>query len=97
MEKLQHAAAPILICTESCFFWREFPGILFVVGHANQVGPSAVLDHSRNRSSGRKQVIACVGGDPFVPLIFSGEGVQLQRVHREVQTVDVSPTLAAFL
>ena len=35
--------------------------------------------------------------DTFVPLIFAGAGVQPQRVHRQVQTVDVAPTLAAFL
>ena len=35
--------------------------------------------------------------DTFVPLIFAGAGVQPQRVHRAVHTVDVAPTLAAFL
>ena len=35
--------------------------------------------------------------DTFVPLIFAGAGVQPQRVRREVHTVDVAPTLSAFL
>ena len=35
--------------------------------------------------------------DTFVPLIFAGAGVHPRRVHREVQTVDVAPTLSAFL
>ena len=35
--------------------------------------------------------------DTFVPLIFAGAGVEAQRVYREVHTVDLAPTLAAFL
>jgi len=35
--------------------------------------------------------------DTFVPLIFAGAGVPAQRIHRRVHTVDVAPTLAAFV
>lgn len=47
-------------------------------------------------------VVATTHGSPwsydtFVPMIFAGSGIQPQRVHREVQTIDPAPTLAAFL
>ncbi len=47
-------------------------------------------------------VVATTHGSPwsydtFVPMIFAGSGIQAQRVHREVQTIDLAPTLAAFL
>jgi len=35
--------------------------------------------------------------DTFVPLIFSGPGVPARQVFRPVQTIDVAPTLSAFL
>ena len=35
--------------------------------------------------------------DTFVPLIFAGAGVPVQQVFRPVQTIDVAPTLSAFL
>ena len=47
-------------------------------------------------------VVATTHGSPwsydtFVPMIFAGSGIQPQRVHREVQTIDPAPPLAAFL
>ena len=35
--------------------------------------------------------------DTFVPLIFAGPGVPAQNVFRPVQTIDLAPTLSAFL
>ncbi len=35
--------------------------------------------------------------DTFVPLVFAGAGLHAQRIHRRVETIDVAPTLAAFL
>jgi predicted AlkP superfamily pyrophosphatase or phosphodiesterase len=35
--------------------------------------------------------------DTFVPIIFAGAGLKSQRVSRKVQTVDVAPTLSAFI
>jgi len=35
--------------------------------------------------------------DTFVPLIFAGPGVAARKVSRPVQTIDVAPTLSAFL
>lgn len=35
--------------------------------------------------------------DTFVPMMFAGSGLQPQVVHREVRTVDLAPTLAAWL
>lgn len=35
--------------------------------------------------------------DSFVPLIFSGPGIVPQRIARRVETVDVAPTVAAYL
>ncbi len=35
--------------------------------------------------------------DTFVPIIFAGAGLKSQRVFRKVQTVDVAPTLSAFI
>ena len=35
--------------------------------------------------------------DTFVPIIFAGAGVRPQTVYRGVQTIDVAPTLAAYL
>ena len=35
--------------------------------------------------------------DTYVPVIFAGAGVMPQQVYREVETVDVAPTLAAFV
>ena len=35
--------------------------------------------------------------DTFVPIVFAGAGVPARRVHRQVRTVDVAPTLAALL
>jgi arylsulfatase A-like enzyme len=35
--------------------------------------------------------------DTFVPIIFAGAGLPPQKVYRPVQTVDLSPTLSAFL
>jgi arylsulfatase A-like enzyme len=35
--------------------------------------------------------------DTYVPILFAGAGVQPQRVHRKVWTIDVAPTLAAFV
>jgi len=35
--------------------------------------------------------------DTFVPLIFAGAGVPAREVFRPVQTIDVAPTLSAFL
>ena len=35
--------------------------------------------------------------DTYVPIMISGAGVQPQRVHRKVWTIDVAPTLAAFV
>ena len=35
--------------------------------------------------------------DTYVPLVFLGAAVPSQRVSREVETVDLAPTLAAFL
>jgi hypothetical protein len=34
--------------------------------------------------------------DSFVPVIFAGAGLQPQRVYREIQTIDVARTLAAW-
>ena len=35
--------------------------------------------------------------DTFVPLIISGPGIAPGRVARRVETVDVAPTIAAYL
>ena len=35
--------------------------------------------------------------DTYVPVIFAGAGVKPQQVYREIKTVDVAPTLAAFI
>ncbi|MBN9670037.1 alkaline phosphatase family protein [Roseibium aggregatum] len=35
--------------------------------------------------------------DTFVPLIFSGPGIQPAKIGRRVETVDVAPTVAAYL
>jgi len=35
--------------------------------------------------------------DTHVPIIFMGQGIKPQTVHRRVHPVDVAPTLAAFL
>ena len=35
--------------------------------------------------------------DTFVPVIFAGAGVTHQRVFRRIHTVDVAPSIAAFL
>lgn len=35
--------------------------------------------------------------DTYVPIMFAGAGVQPQRIHRKVWTIDVAPTLAAFV
>ena len=35
--------------------------------------------------------------DTYVPIIFAGAGLTPQRVHRQVYTVDVATTLAAFI
>jgi len=48
------------------------------------------------------QTVAAVHGSPwrydqFVPVIFVGPGVVPQRVFREIETVDVAPTLSAIL
>ena len=47
-------------------------------------------------------VVATTHGSPwtydtFVPMIFAGPGIQPLQVHREVQTIDLAPTLAAIL
>lgn len=33
----------------------------------------------------------------FVPIVFAGNGVPAQRVSRPVETVDIAPTLSAYL
>jgi len=35
--------------------------------------------------------------DTFVPIMFAGHGVPAARVHRPVATVDIAPTLSAYL
>lgn len=35
--------------------------------------------------------------DTFVPLIFTGPGISRQRIERRVNTIDVAPTVAAYL
>jgi predicted AlkP superfamily pyrophosphatase or phosphodiesterase len=35
--------------------------------------------------------------DSFVPVVFAGSKLRAQRVHRRIETVDVAPTLAAFV
>jgi predicted AlkP superfamily pyrophosphatase or phosphodiesterase len=35
--------------------------------------------------------------DTYVPIMFAGAGLEPQRVHRKVHTVDVATTLAAFI
>ncbi len=35
--------------------------------------------------------------DTFVPVIFAGAGIEPQKVYREIQTIDVAPTLAAIV
>lgn len=35
--------------------------------------------------------------DTFVPVVFAGAGLQPTRIYREIRTVDVAPTLSAFL
>ncbi len=35
--------------------------------------------------------------DTFVPVVFAGAGLTAQTIYREVQTIDVAPTLAAYL
>ena len=47
-------------------------------------------------------MVASVHGSPwrydkFVPVIFVGPGMVPQRVFREIETVDVAPTLSAIL
>ena len=47
-------------------------------------------------------VVASTHGSPwrydtYVPIVFAGHGVPAQRIHRRVQTVDVAPTIAAYL
>ena len=37
------------------------------------------------------------GYDTFVPIIFAGNGLKPRQVYRRVYTVDVAPTLAAWL
>src|SRR5262249_47480387 len=35
--------------------------------------------------------------DPYVPVVFAGGTLSARRVYREIQTVDVAPTLAAIV
>ena len=35
--------------------------------------------------------------DTYVPIVFAGAGIPAQQIHRRVLTVDVAPTLTAFL
>jgi arylsulfatase A-like enzyme len=35
--------------------------------------------------------------DTFVPIVFAGPGIRAQTVVRRVQTIDVAPTLSAYL
>jgi predicted AlkP superfamily pyrophosphatase or phosphodiesterase len=47
-------------------------------------------------------VVATTHGSPwrydtYVPIIFAGPGIYPQTVHRGVQTIDVAPTLSAYL
>ena len=46
--------------------------------------------------------MACTHGSPwrydtFVPVVFAGGNLTAQRVSREIETVDVAPTLAAIV
>ncbi len=47
-------------------------------------------------------VVAATHGSPwrydtFVPVIFAGMGLKPRRIYREVQTVDLAITMAAFV
>ena len=35
--------------------------------------------------------------DTFVPVVFAGPGIAQQKVYREIQTIDVAPTLSALV
>ena len=35
--------------------------------------------------------------DTHVPIIFAGQGIDAQKIHRLVHPVDVAPTIAALL
>ncbi len=71
--------------------------------HAKRSGDIYVVlePHSfANDFDGR--VVASSHGSPwsydtFVPIVFAGRGIPAQQVRRRVHTVDVAPTLAAFL
>ncbi len=46
--------------------------------------------------------VACTHGSPwrydtYVPIIFAGADLEAQTIHREVHTVDLAPTLSAYL
>lgn len=47
-------------------------------------------------------IVACVHGSPwrydtFVPVVFAGGNLQGKRVYRQIETVDVAPTLSAIV
>jgi hypothetical protein len=47
-------------------------------------------------------IVACTHGSPwrydtFVPVVFAGGKLTAQRIYRPIETVDVAPTLAAFV
>ena len=46
-------------------------------------------------------VASCHGSpwayDTYVPILFAGAGIKPARIHRRVQTVDVAPTLSAYM
>jgi arylsulfatase A-like enzyme len=35
--------------------------------------------------------------DTYVPIVFAGGSLTARRIYREIQTVDVAPTLAAIV
>lgn len=46
--------------------------------------------------------VACTHGSPwrydtFVPIIFAGAGLEPQQIYRAVKTIDIAPTLSAYL
>ena len=47
-------------------------------------------------------IVACTHGSPwrydtFVPVVFAGVNLRAKWVYRPIQTVEVAPTLAAFV
>ena len=58
------------------------------------------LNLNQNNLDGLK--VAVMHGSPwtydtFVPIIFSGPGIPAQDIYRQVETIDIAPSLSALL